>query len=216
MSYESTLDVGDEVPGFDLESQLGKIYFKDIVEAKWSLLVTFASAFDPVTTTDFGLISRLFEEFEARNILLLAVGNETASNIRMWIKEIEELQTVKIKFPIMSDPTCTILKMFGCARDHVSLKKPQPISNGGFLIDVDRRIRYSSRSSVFIGRNWYEFLRQYDALMMVIYHPIACPANWAQGQQVMIKKDVATSDAADYRCVEIKPWFRLAPCPEKL
>jgi hypothetical protein len=77
MSYESTLDVGDEVPGFDLESQLGKIYFKDIVEAKWCLLVTFASAFDPVTTTDFGLISRLFEEFEARNILLLAVGNET-------------------------------------------------------------------------------------------------------------------------------------------
>lgn len=66
------------------------------------------------------------------------------------------------------------------------------------------------------GRNWYEFLRQYDALMMVIYHPVACPANWAQGQQLMIKKDVSTHDAADYRCVEIKPWFRLAPCPEKL
>lgn len=77
MSYDSALDVGDEIPGFDLDSQLGKIYFKDIVEAKWSLLITFSSAFDPVATTDFGLISRLFEEFEARNILLLAVGNET-------------------------------------------------------------------------------------------------------------------------------------------
>jgi alkyl hydroperoxide reductase subunit AhpC len=66
-----------------------------------------------------------------------------------------------------------------------------------------------------VGRNWYEILRQFDSLMMTIYHPIACPANWAQGQQVLIKKDVSTQDAAEYRCVEIKPWFRLAPCPEK-
>ena len=93
----------------------------------------------------------------------------------------------------------------------------------GFVTVVDRAfslvLHYHPPSLQLIlstGRNWYEFLRQYDALMMVIYHPIACPANWAQGQQVMIKKDVATSDAADYRCVEIKPWFRLAPCPEKL
>jgi alkyl hydroperoxide reductase subunit AhpC len=67
-----------------------------------------------------------------------------------------------------------------------------------------------------VGRNWYEILRQFDSLMMTIYHPIACPANWAQGQQVLIKRDVSTQDAADYRCVEIKPWFRLAPCPEKI
>ena len=77
MNYDSTLDVGDEIPGFDLDSQLGKVFFKDIVEAKWCLFITFGSAFDPVATTDFGLISKLFEEFESRNILLLAVGNET-------------------------------------------------------------------------------------------------------------------------------------------
>jgi alkyl hydroperoxide reductase subunit AhpC len=77
MNYDSTLDVGDEIPAFDLESQLGRIFFKDIVEAKWCLVVTFSSAFDPVGTTDFGLISKLFEEFESRNILILAIGNET-------------------------------------------------------------------------------------------------------------------------------------------
>jgi hypothetical protein len=78
MNYESTLDVGDEIPGFDLDSQLGKIFFKDIVEAKWCLLITFPTAFDPVATTDFGLIGKLFDEFESRNILILAAGYETS------------------------------------------------------------------------------------------------------------------------------------------
>jgi alkyl hydroperoxide reductase subunit AhpC len=81
MNYESTLDVGDEIPGFDLDSQLGKIFFKDIVEAKWCLLITFPTAFDPVATTDFGLIGKLFDEFESRNILILAAGYETSNYI---------------------------------------------------------------------------------------------------------------------------------------
>jgi hypothetical protein len=73
-----------------------------------------------------------------------------------------------------------------------------------------------SDPSLCVGRNWYEFLRQYDALMLSNYHPVVCPANWGQGQPVVIKKDVPTREVAEYRPVEIKPWFRVASCPEKM
>ncbi len=66
------------------------------------------------------------------------------------------------------------------------------------------------------GRNFYEIIRQYDALMMVDTHPIVCPCNWGQGQQVMIKPEVTGKEIADYRYSELKPWFKLAPCPDKL
>eukprot|EP01031_Cornospumella_fuschlensis_P032486 gene32486-39276_t len=175
------LDVGDEIPQFDLDSQLGRVYFREMIAGKWTLLVSFAHAFDPVITTDLGLLSKLAEEFEARVV-----------NYRRWIREVEELQGVRINMALMSDPECKILKMLGCAREHLVTKKHQPISQGGFIIDLEGRIRFSSRCSLFIGRNWYEFLRQYDAIMMSTYHPIVCPANWGQGQQVLIKKDIAT------------------------
>lgn len=64
------------------------------------------------------------------------------------------------------------------------------------------------------GRNWFESLRQFDAVMLVTAHPVVCPCNWGQGQKVLIRKDVPAKDAAEYKAAEIKPYFKLAPCPE--
>lgn len=77
--YEPILDVGDEIPGFDLESHLGKIVFRDIVFGRWCLLLTFHQAFEPVATTDLGMLGRLREEFEERDILILAIGNDSGN-----------------------------------------------------------------------------------------------------------------------------------------
>lgn len=66
------------------------------------------------------------------------------------------------------------------------------------------------------GRNWFECLRQFDATMLVTLHPVVCPCNWGQGQKVLIRKDVSAKDAAEYKSAEIKPWFRLAPCPDNI
>jgi alkyl hydroperoxide reductase subunit AhpC len=70
-------DVGDEIPAFTLESQLGSISFREIIDGKWSVLITFDSSFDPVSTTDIGMLSKLADEFEARNIFVCAIGNDT-------------------------------------------------------------------------------------------------------------------------------------------
>lgn len=110
------------------------------------------------------------------------------------------------------------------------------VSNGAFLIDLDATIRYSIRTSPFVGkwilslfiiasfnsdpqtagRNWFECLRQFDATMLVTLHPVVCPCNWGQGQKVLMRKDVPVKDVTEYRAAEIKPWFRLAPCPDNI
>lgn len=74
-----TADVGDEVPTFNLDSQMGRIAFHEIIDGKWCLLVTFCSAFEPVATTDIGMLSKLAEEFDARNIFVIAVGNDSGT-----------------------------------------------------------------------------------------------------------------------------------------
>ena len=80
-----TADVGDETPNFNLDSQMGRIAFHDIIDGKWCLLVTFASAFDPVATTDLGMLAKLFEEFDARSIFVIAVGTDTGTWICVYI-----------------------------------------------------------------------------------------------------------------------------------
>ncbi len=77
--YSNTIDVGDEVLSFNLDSQTGRISFHDIIDGKWCLLVTFGSAFDPVSTTDLGVLAKLSEEFQSRNIFVIAMGNDTGS-----------------------------------------------------------------------------------------------------------------------------------------
>lgn len=73
------IDVGDEVPTFNLDSHMGRITFHDIIDGKWCLLVTFLQAFDPVATSDLGMLSKLAEEFEARNIFVIALGNDSGN-----------------------------------------------------------------------------------------------------------------------------------------
>jgi alkyl hydroperoxide reductase subunit AhpC len=112
------LDVGDEIPGFDLDSQLGRIYFKDLIGGRWSILMIFHSAFEPVATTDLGMLCKLSEEFEARNIFLIALGNDTVPNYRRWIREVDELQSIRINFALLSDPDCKIMKLVRCSSLH--------------------------------------------------------------------------------------------------
>jgi alkyl hydroperoxide reductase subunit AhpC len=84
--YETILDVGDEVPGFDLESHLGRIVFRDIVYGRWCLLVTIDSAFEPVATTDLGMLARLKEEFDHREIFILVISSDTSKpDFLFWL-----------------------------------------------------------------------------------------------------------------------------------
>ena len=145
------LDVPDEVPDFHLDSQLGAIRFRDLIDGKWCLLVTIHKAFDPVATTEIGALQKLLPEFLARNVAVLVLCNESVSNYRKWIKDITEIESVAVEIPLVSDPGATVLKQYGCARDVPPYGETRVTSIGTFLIDMDRRIRTSSRYSVHTG-----------------------------------------------------------------
>jgi len=76
-----SVEVGDEVPTFNLDSNMGRILFHEVIDAKWCLVMTFSSAYEPVATTDMGMLAKLMEEFESRNIFVLAVGNDTGARL---------------------------------------------------------------------------------------------------------------------------------------
>eukprot|EP00607_Mallomonas_marina_P000606 CAMPEP_0182428834 /NCGR_PEP_ID=MMETSP1167-20130531/23972_1 /TAXON_ID=2988 /ORGANISM="Mallomonas Sp, Strain CCMP3275" /LENGTH=210 /DNA_ID=CAMNT_0024611977 /DNA_START=165 /DNA_END=794 /DNA_ORIENTATION=- len=204
-----TLDIGDEAPDFRLDSQMGNVSFHSLIDGKWGLLVTFRACFDPVVTTEIGMLCKLFEEFEARNIAVVAIGADSVANYRRWIKDIEELQAVKVNIPIISDPDNSVLVALGTARTSQFSKQIRVVSNGMFLIDLDKRIRVSSRYSPSVGRNFYEPIRSFDALQLSTYHRVVCPANWGSGQDVFVHNEVSNEEATKVLpkgFVSIKPW----------
>jgi alkyl hydroperoxide reductase subunit AhpC len=215
-AVEGVLDIGDAVPPFTLDSQVGEVDFEDIVDGKWCLLITVGAAFDPVATTDVGMLSRFEMEFESRNINVLVVGNDSVPNYRKWVRDIEELQAVKVNVPLMSDKECNILKKFGCARYMAKEGKSAVCCFGCFLIDLDRRIRFTTKSGTTNGRNFYEVLRMFDALQLSIHNKILTPCNWGQGQDILLSGDITKDEATMFRFTEVKPWFRLAPIPDDL
>jgi thioredoxin-dependent peroxiredoxin len=213
-----TVEIGDEVPDFVLESQVGMISWHDMIDGKFALLMTFNKAFDPVMTTEIGMTCKLLEEFLARNIVVAAIGCDQTPAYREWIRDIEELQNVKVKIPLISDPNCDILKQYGCARPVPPTMQMQPISNGLFLIDIDRRLKISMKYATTTGRNIYEIIRAFDALQLSIYHKVVVPANWGAGNEVMVHNDIANDEATaalPKGFVEIKPWFRITPAPDR-
>ncbi len=107
-----------------------------------------------------------------------------------------------------------IYKQFGCVRESLLTKSLVPISNGVFIIDLDKRVRMSSRYSPTVGRNFYEILRAYDALNLTTNHKVVCPANWGNGQDVFLNTALPTEELSGYRYAEIKPWLKLSPMPE--
>ena len=157
------------------------------------------------------------------------------NNYRRWQRDIEELQEVKVGFPMCSDQDYSVLRqvMFcclhrhdfkyfqlGCARektDEDGGSSVRCICGGAFLVDTAKALRCSFKYSLTTGRNIYELIRLFDALQVTTYHSVVCPSNWGAGQDVMVNNDVSNEEAQKRLpkgFAEIKPWFRLTPCPE--
>jgi alkyl hydroperoxide reductase subunit AhpC len=149
------LDVSDEVPDFRLDSQLGAIRFRDLIDGKWCLLVSIHKAFDPVATTEIGALQKLLDEFTARNIAVVVISNDSVSNYRKWIKDINELELTQIEIPLVSDPGAVTLKQYGVVREIPPYGELKVTSVGTFLIDMDKRIRSSMKYSINAGISFW-------------------------------------------------------------
>lgn len=212
------LQIGDEVPDLKCDATTGMFNLHDLIDGAFSVIVTFRQNEEPVATTEMGMLSKLKDEFAARDIRLVAVSCDSKNNHRKWIEEIQELQDCVVHFPIIADEDAEISRILGLVRPKaVNARMNLRPATSIFVMDIDKRIRIIQQYPATTGRNFYETIRAIDALQLHLYHQVVVPANWKQGDEVFVAPGVSSSAAATMfpkGFNEVKPWYRPTTQPD--
>jgi len=210
----ATLRLGDIAPNFDTETSQGKINFYDWLGDSWGILFSHPADFTPVCTTELGTVANYQPEFDKRGVKVLAVSVDGKESHLEWIKDIEETQHVKVTYPIIADENRVVAELYDMihpnANDKLTVRSV-------FIIDPAKKVRLTLTYPASTGRNFDEILRVIDSLQLATKFPVATPANWKNGEDVIVANSVATADISakfnqDYK--EIKPYLRYTAQPK--
>ena len=213
------LQIGDEVPQFTADSTMGMFNFHDLIDGAFSIVVTFRNSFDPVSTTEIGMLAKLKEEFKERDVRVLGLCVDTKDNLRKWTEEIQELQDCgDIWFPIICDTNADISRLFGLVKNKaVNAKRNLKPATLIMMIDIDKRVRLVTQYPETCGRNFYESLRSIDSLQLTLFHRVVTPVNWFQGEEVFVHPDLSSNAASSMfpkGFNEVRPWYRPTTQPD--
>ncbi|CAM9877298.1 unnamed protein product [Ectocarpus sp. 12 AP-2014] len=212
------LQIGDEIPNFTCESHMGSITLHSYINSGWGVIFTYPRNNDPVACTELGMLSKLSEEFDERNCKLLAIGVDSKIGHRNFIKEVQELQDCELKFPIIADASGEIFSLLGLVReDAMDPTKGLVLQTSLLVVDLDLRVRMIVQYPCTVGHNYYEALRAIDALQQATFNRVGIPANWKEGEDVLVGANVSSSDVGQMfpkGLVQLRPWFRVTPQPD--
>lgn len=210
------LRLGDTAPDFTQESSEGTIHFYAWLGESWGVLYSHPADFTPVCTTELGMTAKLKDEFEKRNVKVLAISVDTIESHRVWIDDINETQNTRVNFPILADPDRKVSMLYDMI--HPNANNALTVRSV-FIIDPQKKIRTTLTYPASTGRNFTEILRVIDSLQLTDNYSVATPANWQQGDECVIVpslKDPAVLKEKfpkGYR--EVKPYLRMTPQPNK-
>ncbi|NRB53009.1 MAG: peroxiredoxin [Saprospiraceae bacterium] len=208
------LRLGDVAPDFTAVTTEGTIQFHQWLGDGWGLLFSHPADFTPVCTTELGKTAALKAEFDQRNVKALAVSVDPLDSHQAWIKDIEETQRVQMNFPIIADENRAVAQLYDMIHPNVTEKTTVRTV---FVIGPDKKIKLTLTYPPSTGRNFQEILRVIDSLQLTAYHSVATPADWKQGEDVVISPSIATEDVPQ-RFPKghqiIKPYLRLTPQPD--
>ncbi len=209
----STLRLGDKAPNFDAETSEGKINFYDYLGDSWGILFSHPADYTPVCTTELGAAAKYKDDFEKRNVKVLALSVDGVASHKEWIKDINETQNTTVNFPIIADEDKKVSDLYDMihpnADDTLTVRSV-------FIIAPDKTIKLMITYPASTGRNFAELLRVIDSLQLTAYHKVATPANWKEGEDVVISPSVSNEDAKKLfpkGFKEVKPYLRLTPQP---
>lgn len=209
----ATLRLGDTAPNFTAESSVGQINLYDYLGDSWGILFSHPADFTPVCTTELGTASKFKKEFDARNVKMLALSVDGVASHKEWIKDINQVQETTVNFPIIADEDKKVSKLY----DMIHPKADNNLTvRSVFIIAPDKSIKLLLTYPASTGRNFHELLRVIDSLQLTAYHKVATPANWKQGQKVVVSPSISTEDAKimfTKGVEEIKPYLRMTPDP---
>ncbi|RZL42948.1 MAG: peroxiredoxin [Variovorax sp.] len=212
----ATLRIGDTAPDFTQESSAGTINFYDWAGDSWVILFSHPADFTPVCTTELGRTAALSGEFAKRGVKPIAVSVDPADKHREWIADIDETQSTTVDFPILADPDRRIAELYDLIHPNASTTATVRTV---YWIDPQHKIRATLTYPASTGRNFDELLRVVDSLQLTDSHKVATPANWKDGDDVVIVPSIQDPAELAERFPKgfkaVKPYLRVTPQPNR-
>ncbi len=210
-----SLRLGDVAPDFTAESTAGKINFHEFLGDSWGVLFSHPADYTPVCTTELGAVAKLREEFAQRNVKVIALSVDGLESHKGWIGDINETQNTQVNFPIIADEDKKVSALYDMI--HPNANESFTVRSV-FVIGPDKKIKLTITYPASTGRNFDELLRVIDSLQLTANYSVATPANWKEGEDVVVAPAIKTEDIParfpkGHRV--IKPYLRMTPQPNK-
>jgi alkyl hydroperoxide reductase subunit AhpC len=210
------LHIGSIAPDFEQDSTAGRIKFHEWIGNTWAVLFSHPKDFTPVCTTELGRASNLKEEFDKRNVKMIAVSVDKVDDHKRWIGDIEDTQNAKMNFPILADADRKVAKLYDMIHEEAS---DTLTVRSVFIIDSNKKIRAMITYPASTGRNFGEILRVIDSLQLTDNHKVATPADWRDGDDCVIVPSLTDPEEIKKRFPkgykELRPYLRMTPQPNK-
>ncbi|MER0801593.1 peroxiredoxin [Pseudomonas aeruginosa] len=211
-----SLKLGDIAPDFEQDSSEGRIRLHEWLGDTWGVLFSHPADFTPVCTTELGFTAKLKDQFALRGVKVLALSVDPVDSHLKWIDDINETQDTRVNFPIIADADRKVSELYDLihpnANDTLTVRSL-------FIIDPNKKVRLIITYPASTGRNFNEILRVIDSLQLTDEHKVATPANWEDGDEVVIvpslkdEEEIKRRFPKGYRAV--KPYLRLTPQPNR-
>jgi thioredoxin-dependent peroxiredoxin len=212
--------LNDLIPDFTADTDQGPIDFHTWLGDGWSILFSHPKDFTPVCTTEFGAVAQLADEWAKRNTKVIGVSVDGVLAHKKWKTDIETFAGAKAGFPIIADEDLAVSKLFDMLPSEAYLPDGRTAADTAtvrsvFIIGPDKKLKLSMTYPMSVGRNFAEVLRALDALQLTFNAPLATPANWAVGQDVVVALSLNDDQAREkYGSIDIKlPYLRMAKAP---
>ena len=209
------LRLGDEAPDFTAETSEGRINFHEWLGKGWGILFSHPKDYTPVCTTELGAVAKMKNEFDKRNVKVIAISVDPIDSHKGWIGDINETQNTKMNFPIIADPDKKVANLYDMIHPNVD---DTATVRSVFVIGPDKKIKLTLTYPASCGRNFPELLRVIDSLQLTSQFKVATPANWQDGQDCIITPAVKDDEIPSlfpkgHR--RVKPYLRYTPQPNK-
>jgi thioredoxin-dependent peroxiredoxin len=216
------LQLGDIAPDFEADSTEGRIKFHDYVGNGWVVFFSHPKDFTPVCTTELGAMARIKHEFDKRGVKLLGISVDSVEDHQRWKNDIKEVTGAAVNYPMIGDTDLTVAKLYGMIHPNATgnAKGRTAADNATvrnvYIVGPDKKIKLIITYPMSTGRNFDEVLRVIDSLQLTATKSVATPANWKQGEDVIILASVSDEAAKEKfpgGWKTLKPYLRLVPQP---
>ncbi len=210
-----SIRLGDIAPNFTAKTTEGTIDFHEWLGESWGMLFSHPADFTPVCTTELGKTALLKGEFEAKGVKVIAVSVDDLDSHNKWVPDIEEINGVTMNFPIIADEDRKVATLYDMIHPNASEKATV---RSVFIIGPDKKVKLTLTYPASTGRNFHELLRVIDSLQLTANYSVATPADWQDGDKVIVVPAVSTEDAIKKfpkGIDEVRPYLRYTPQPNK-